>query len=53
MTNFHGQILRRALRYRRSRYSLIVPTALDAGPELNSKWRQWVEQESFKRYELE
>ena len=43
-------MLRRALRFRRSVYANIVPLAEDKGPALEAKWREWVEQESFKRY---
>jgi hypothetical protein len=42
-------MLRRALRFRRSVYTNIVPHAEDTGPALEAKWREWVEQESFKR----
>ncbi|KAF3400319.1 Baeyer-Villiger monooxygenase [Talaromyces pinophilus] len=41
--------LRRAFRYRRSKYSSIVQTTLDVGPELDNEWHHWVEQQSFKR----
>jgi hypothetical protein len=52
ITYSDGQTLRRAFRYRRSKYSSIVQTTLDVGPELDNKWHHWVEQQSFKRYEL-
>ncbi|KAF9895084.1 hypothetical protein FE257_004713 [Aspergillus nanangensis] len=42
-------MLRRALRFRRSLYSSIVPRADDPPDTLERKWRDWVEQESFKR----
>ena len=42
-------MLRRALRFRRSIYPNITPLAEDVGNTLESKWRGWVEQESFKR----
>ncbi|KAJ5320635.1 hypothetical protein N7508_000918 [Penicillium antarcticum] len=42
-------MLRRALRFRRSVYTNIVPRAEDKGPALEAKWREWVEQESYKR----
>lgn len=50
VANLIGQMLRRALRYRRSKYPHIVAEMSDVGPELHEKWRRWVEQESFKRY---
>lgn len=43
------KMLRRALRFRRSMYSTIIPNADDSGQELEKKWHDWVEQESFKR----
>ncbi|KAJ5126402.1 hypothetical protein N7448_005704 [Penicillium atrosanguineum] len=42
-------MLRRALRFRRSVYTAIVPLAEDTGDVLERKWRGWIEQESFKR----
>ncbi|CAG8400546.1 unnamed protein product [Penicillium salamii] len=42
-------MLRRALRFRRSIYPVVIPLAEDVGNTLESKWRSWVEQESFKR----
>lgn len=42
-------MLRRALRFRRSIYSNIIPLAEDVGHDLELKWRTWVDQESFKR----
>jgi hypothetical protein len=42
-------MLRRGLRFRRSRYSSILPNPEDSEETLNRKWRDWVEQESFKR----
>ncbi|PWY96203.1 C2H2 type zinc finger domain protein [Aspergillus sclerotioniger CBS 115572] len=42
-------MLRRALRFRRSIYSTIVPSLEDNGEVLEQKWRAWAEQESFKR----
>lgn len=48
ITYSDGQMLRRLRRafpYRRSKYSSV-------GPELDNKWHHWVEQQSFKRYEL-
>ncbi|PWY90707.1 C2H2 type zinc finger domain protein [Aspergillus heteromorphus CBS 117.55] len=42
-------MLRRALRFRRSIYSTIVPSLDDSDEALEKKWRAWVEQESFKR----
>lgn len=42
-------MLRRALRFRRSVYSNIVPLVEDTGDVLEGKWREWIEQESFKR----
>ncbi|PYH48928.1 putative C6 and C2H2 transcription factor RegA-like [Aspergillus saccharolyticus JOP 1030-1] len=42
-------MLRRALRLRRSVYTVIVPTISDTQEELEQKWRDWAELESFKR----
>ena len=42
-------MLRRALRFRRSVYSTITPLAEDTGDQLERKWHEWIEQESFKR----
>lgn len=42
-------MLRRALRFRRSVYTMIVPLVEDTGEALERMWREWVEQESFKR----
>lgn len=52
VANLTGQMLRRALRYRRSKYVHIVAEMSDVGPKLEEKWRRWVEQESFKRYDF-
>ncbi|KAL9114592.1 MAG: hypothetical protein Q9227_001270 [Pyrenula ochraceoflavens] len=42
-------MLRRARRFRRSAGCLIMPHPEDEGPELDRKWRAWVEQEARKR----
>ncbi|RAH84888.1 C2H2 type zinc finger domain protein [Aspergillus japonicus CBS 114.51] len=42
-------MLRRALRLRRSVYTVIVPSLADTPEELEQKWRDWAELESFKR----
>ncbi|RDW83679.1 putative C6 and C2H2 transcription factor RegA-like [Aspergillus mulundensis] len=42
-------MLRRGLRFRRSVYTPIVPSLEDAPSVLEQKWRDWTEQESFKR----
>ncbi|KAL3471864.1 hypothetical protein BJX99DRAFT_250148 [Aspergillus californicus] len=42
-------MLRRGLRFRRSVYSVIVPLLEDTHEALERKWRDWAEQESFKR----
>ncbi|KAL4892419.1 hypothetical protein BDV59DRAFT_202561 [Aspergillus ambiguus] len=42
-------MLRRGLRFRRSIYHSIVPNPEDTEAVLDKKWRDWVEQESFKR----
>ncbi|KAJ5169250.1 uncharacterized protein N7482_004844 [Penicillium canariense] len=42
-------MLRRALRFRRSVYTNIVPHVEDTGKALERKWHEWIEQESFKR----
>ncbi|PYH96515.1 hypothetical protein BO71DRAFT_471399 [Aspergillus ellipticus CBS 707.79] len=42
-------MLRRALRFRRSIYSTIVPSLDDSEEVSERKWHAWVEQESFKR----
>ncbi|KAJ5609990.1 hypothetical protein N7510_006709 [Penicillium lagena] len=42
-------MLRRALRFRRSVYTTIVPLVEETGEALEHTWREWVEQESFKR----
>ncbi|KAJ5736448.1 uncharacterized protein N7483_001573 [Penicillium malachiteum] len=42
-------MLRRGLRFRRSMYSNIIPLPEDNDEVLERKWREWIEQESFKR----
>ncbi|KAL3457409.1 hypothetical protein BJX64DRAFT_19115 [Aspergillus heterothallicus] len=42
-------MLRRGLRFRRSLYSCIIPSLEDTPGILERKWREWAEQESFKR----
>ncbi|USW57029.1 hypothetical protein Slin15195_G103480 [Septoria linicola] len=42
-------MLRRAGRFRRSRIPADVPLPSDSREQLEHKWRQWVEAESFKR----
>ncbi|KAL4775907.1 hypothetical protein BDW60DRAFT_225052 [Aspergillus nidulans var. acristatus] len=42
-------MLRRGLRFRRSLYPTIVPSLSDTPSTLERKWRDWAEQESFKR----
>lgn len=42
-------MLRRALRFRRSVYTNIIPHVEDTGEVLERKWHDWIEQESFKR----
>ncbi|GFF54579.1 hypothetical protein IFM58399_09858 [Aspergillus lentulus] len=42
-------MLRRALRFRRSVYSNIAPSADDDGDVLEKKWREWAHSESFNR----
>ncbi|KAL2815813.1 hypothetical protein BDW59DRAFT_177515 [Aspergillus cavernicola] len=42
-------MLRRGLRFRRSVYSAIIPLLEDTHETLERKWRDWSEQESFKR----
>ncbi|KAJ5263903.1 hypothetical protein N7478_011508 [Penicillium angulare] len=42
-------MLRRGLRFRRSVYATIIPLAEDTDDVLERKWREWIEQESFKR----
>ncbi|CEJ54909.1 hypothetical protein PMG11_01196 [Penicillium brasilianum] len=42
-------MLRRALRFRRSVYTNIVPNMDDSEEVLERKWHDWIEQESFKR----
>ncbi|KAJ5927845.1 hypothetical protein N7466_006801 [Penicillium verhagenii] len=42
-------MLRRGLRFRRSLYTTIIPLAEDSDDVLERKWREWIEQESFKR----
>lgn len=44
------QALRRAGRLDHVRYPTILPSAEDSDEELHAKWKQWVEQESYKRY---
>lgn len=41
--------MRRAGRFRRSRYSQVVPAPEDEGAVLEDKWLGWVEVESMKR----
>lgn len=45
-------MLRVGGRFRRNAYSSITPISTDVGDILDKKWRAWVEQESFKRYEI-
>ncbi|KAL5340412.1 hypothetical protein BJX70DRAFT_396921 [Aspergillus crustosus] len=42
-------MLRRGLRFRRSVYTTISPSPEDTPETLEQKWRDWAEQESFKR----
>ncbi|KAL5001012.1 hypothetical protein BDV10DRAFT_199585 [Aspergillus recurvatus] len=42
-------MLRRGLRFRRSLYPPIIPSLEDTPSILERKWRDWAEQESFKR----
>ncbi|KAJ5698025.1 hypothetical protein N7462_000030 [Penicillium macrosclerotiorum] len=42
-------MIRRALRFRRTFYTTIVPLAEDTVEVLERKWHEWIEQESFKR----
>ncbi|PWY62329.1 C2H2 type zinc finger domain protein [Aspergillus eucalypticola CBS 122712] len=42
-------MLRRALRFRRTIYTTIVPSPEDNEEELEKKWHAWIEQESFRR----
>ncbi|KAL2867216.1 putative C6 and C2H2 transcription factor RegA-like [Aspergillus lucknowensis] len=42
-------MLRRGLRFRRSLYTSIIPALEDTHETLERKWRDWAEQESFKR----
>ncbi|EMC94132.1 hypothetical protein BAUCODRAFT_55242, partial [Baudoinia panamericana UAMH 10762] len=52
---FHGNLITMARRggfFRRGTYERIVPYAEDQGDVLESKWRQWVRQESRKRFAL-
>ncbi|KAL6233299.1 hypothetical protein BDW75DRAFT_252117 [Aspergillus navahoensis] len=42
-------MLRRGLRFRRSLYTPIIPSLDDTPSTLERKWRDWAEQESFKR----
>ncbi|KAL4992698.1 hypothetical protein BDW68DRAFT_193083 [Aspergillus falconensis] len=42
-------MLRRGLRFRRSLYAPIIPSLEDTPSTLERKWRDWAEQESFKR----
>ncbi|KAL4975281.1 hypothetical protein BDW66DRAFT_167299 [Aspergillus desertorum] len=42
-------MLRRGLRFRRSLYPPIIPSLEDTPLTLERKWRDWAEQESFKR----
>lgn len=44
-----AQMLRRALRFRRTIYTTIVPSPEDNEEELEKKWHAWIEQESFRR----
>ncbi|OAG17197.1 C2H2 type zinc finger domain-containing protein [Alternaria alternata] len=41
--------LRRAGRFDHIRYPAITPSAQDSDEELQTKWKRWVEQESYKR----
>ncbi|KAI4688799.1 uncharacterized protein J4E84_004729 [Alternaria hordeiaustralica] len=41
--------LRRAGRFDYIRYPAVTPSAEDGDEELHAKWKQWVEQESYKR----
>jgi hypothetical protein len=41
--------LRRAGRFDDVRYPLIVPTTEDNGEQLDKKWHQWIQYESYKR----
>ncbi|RYO26282.1 hypothetical protein AA0111_g8164 [Alternaria arborescens] len=41
--------LRRAGRFDHIRYPAIKPSAKDSDEELQTKWKRWVEQESYKR----
>lgn len=43
------QALRKAGAFNKSFYKRIVPTLDDDNVTLEQKWRQWVEQESYKR----
>jgi hypothetical protein len=45
-------MLRGCGRFRKSSYTSIRPTLDDGGAVLETKWRAWVEQESFTRYVL-
>ncbi|KAJ9271361.1 hypothetical protein DTO212C5_2711 [Paecilomyces variotii] len=42
-------MLRGSARFRRGSYSTISPAIDDHGPELELKWRRWVQEESWKR----
>lgn len=42
-------MLRRGGRFRRSTWKEIVPTVDDQGTELETKWQEWVHQESYLR----
>ncbi|CAN9177469.1 unnamed protein product [Alternaria alternata] len=44
-----GCALRRAGRFDHIRYPAITPSAQDSDEELQTKWKRWVEQESYKR----
>ncbi|KAL1965790.1 hypothetical protein VTN77DRAFT_5111 [Rasamsonia byssochlamydoides] len=42
-------MLRRALRFRRSTYPAVIVQHDEYGPNLEKKWHEWVQMESFKR----
>jgi hypothetical protein len=50
-SNLQGLVtaLRRTGRFDHVRYPTILPTAEDSDDDLNKKWRQWIELESYKR----
>lgn len=45
-------MLRSGRHYRLSTYNVIVPDCYDSGDILESKWRKWLKEESFKRFVL-